>query len=190
MVAAHATAARIGPLTRAEYDDLVRRGAFEDARVELLYGRIVSMSPIGGAHVYSVRHLARILLAALGNLANVDVQGPFAAPDQSEPQPDILVTPPGDYLDEPPRRAMLIVEVADSSLARDRSKAELYAAAGVTEYWIVNLIDAVIEVHREPGPTGYAHVTRHGRNDALMPVALPGVSVRVADVLPPDRSGR
>jgi Uma2 family endonuclease len=187
--AAHVPREPVGPLTRAQYDELVRLGAFEDARVELLYGRIVGMSPIGGPHVYSVRHLARLLLGALADRANVDVQAPFAAPDESEPQPDLLVTAPGDYLDEPPHTAMLIVEVAEWSLGRDRAKAGLYAAAGVTEYWIVNLIDRVIEVHRDPGPTGYARVTSHGRGDSIALAAFADVRVLVVDILPPD-SGR
>jgi Uma2 family endonuclease len=175
-----------GPLTRAEYEELVRRGALEDAHVELLYGRVVSMSPIGGPHRYSVRHLARILLTALGDRANIEVQASFAAPDESEPEPDILVAPPGDYLDAPPSVAWLIVEVADSSLARDRAKAALYAAAAVTEYWIVNLHDGVIEVHRQPGPTGYASLVRRGRGEKVTLAAFADVEVLVSDVLPPE----
>jgi Uma2 family endonuclease len=174
-----------GLLTRTEYEDLVRRGVLEDARVELLYGRMVSMSPIGGAHVYGVTHLSKLLIQAVGDRANVHVQAPFATPGESEPQPDVAVMPPGDYLDAPPSTAWLIVEVADSSLARDRAKAALYAAAGVTEYWIVNLQDAVIEVHREPGPNAYARMTRHGRGESLTLVAFADVAIRVADVLPP-----
>jgi len=108
----------------------VHRGALEDAHVELLYGRVVSMSPIGGPHRYIVRRLARILNGALGDRANVEVQASFAASDESEPEPDILVVPPGDYLEAAPAKAWLIVEVADSSLARDRIKAALHAAAG------------------------------------------------------------
>ncbi|MBV9947946.1 MAG: Uma2 family endonuclease, partial [Myxococcales bacterium] len=118
-------ASQPGRMTRAEFESLVRRGVLDDAHVELLYGRLVSMSPIGGPHVYSVRHLNEALVGALRGRANVDVQAPFAASDDSEPQPDILVAPPGDYLDAPPSQALLIVEVAETSLARDRAKARL-----------------------------------------------------------------
>jgi Uma2 family endonuclease len=176
-----------GPLTRTEYEGLVRRGVLEEAHVELLYGRVVTMSPIGGPHRYSVRHLARILIEALGPRANVEVQASFAAPDESEPQPDVLVVPPGDYLDEPPSTAWLIVEVADSSLARDRAKAALYAAADVTEYWIVNLRESAIEVHREPGPTHYADVTRYERGERIVLAAFADIDIAVSDVLPPIR---
>jgi Uma2 family endonuclease len=175
------------PLTRAEYEALVGRGVFEDAHVELLYGRIVNMSPIGGAHRYSVSRLAKILLLALGDRARVDVQSSFAAPNESEPEPDLLVVPPGDYLDAPASEAWLIVEVADSSLARDREKAKLYAAASVAEYWIVNLADGLIEVHRAPAAGGYTNVTKHGRGDFLRLVQFADVEVRVTDVLPPSR---
>jgi Uma2 family endonuclease len=173
------------PITRSEYEELVRRGALEDARVELLYGRIVSMSPIGGPHRYSVWRLARILMVALADRARVEVQSSFAAPDESEPEPDLLVAPLGDYLEAPPNKAWLVVEVADSSLARDRAKAGLYATAGVTEYWIINLIDKLVEVHREPSAGGYASVTAYRRGGLLRMVSFEDVEVPVADILPP-----
>src|SRR4029077_7190018 len=154
MVAAHQQPDR-GPMTRAEYEALVRRGALEDARVELLYGRLVSMSPQGEPHTYSVSQLMTLLVRALGDCARLRVQAPFAAPDECEPEPDVALGAQGDYLDGQPRVAFLIVEVAETSLARDRLKARLYAAAGVAEYWIVNLSEQVLEVHRQPGAEGY-----------------------------------
>jgi Uma2 family endonuclease len=174
-------------MTRAEYEALVRRGVFDDAHVELLYGRIVSMSPIGGPHRYSVSRLGKILVLALGDRARIDVQSSFAAPDESEPEPDVLVLPPGDYLDAPASEAWLIVEVSESSLVRDREKASLYAAAAVPEYWIVNLVENVIEVHRQPGAGGYGTMTRHHRGETLRLVRFTDVEVAVADVLPPVR---
>lgn len=174
------------PLSRREYDELVRRGALEDAHVELLYGRIVSMSPIGKPHRYSVTRLAKLFIAALGDRAAVHVQSPFAAPNESEPEPDVAVVAPGDYLDEHPKTAWLIIEVAESSLARDREKARLYAAAAVPEYWIVNLVEGVVEVHRDPQGDRFGTITRHGRADVLRPVAIAGVEVAVANVLPPE----
>jgi Uma2 family endonuclease len=173
------------PLTRVEYEALVRRGVLDAAHVELLYGRIVSMSPQGEPHSYSVSQLMTLLVRALGDQARVRVQAPFAAPDESEPEPDVAVVPPGNYLDGHPQTAHLIVEVAESSLARDRAKARLYAGAGVTEYWIVNLSEAVLEVHREPHAEGYAHVTHHRRGDVMHLVSFPALALRVADVLPP-----
>jgi Uma2 family endonuclease len=176
------------PLTRVEYEELVRRGAFEDARVELLYGRVVSMSPQGGPHTYSVTRLARLLIEALGeDRAAVRVQAPFVAPGESEPEPDLAIVSPDAYLSSHPRTALLLIEVADSSLARDRAKAALYAAAGVVEYWIVNLVDRVVEVHCALDGGSYRTVTRHGRSDALRPASFSDIVIRVADVLPPER---
>jgi Uma2 family endonuclease len=115
------------------------------------------------------------------------VQAPFAAPDESEPEPDVAVVAPGTYLDGHPRGAFLIVEVAETSLARDRLKARLYAAAGVAEYWIVNLSEQVLEVHRQPGAEGYAAVSRHGRGEKLRLAAFEDVALGVDEVLPPAR---
>jgi Uma2 family endonuclease len=178
---------KLGPLTRAEYEALVRRGALDDAHVELLYGRLVSMSPQGEPHTYSVSQLMTLLVRALGDRARVRVQAPFAAPDASEPEPDLAVVDPGDYLEGHPETARLIVEVAETSLARDRAKARLYASAGVAEYWIVNLSEHVVEVHRGPRADDYAAVTRHGRGEVLHLVSFADIAVRVAEVLPPER---
>ena len=128
-----------------------------------------------------------LLVRALGDRARVRVQAPFAAPDESEPEPDVAVVAQGDYLDGHPRVAFLIVEVAETSLARDRLKARLYAAAGVAEYWIVNLSEQVLEVHRQPGAEGYAAVSRHGRGEKLPLAAFEDVALGVDEVLPPIR---
>jgi Uma2 family endonuclease len=186
MIVAHEQPNR-GPMTRAEYEALVRRGALEDARVELLYGRLVSMSPQGEPHTYCVTQLMTLLVRALGDRARVRVQAPFAAPDESEPEPDVAVVAPGDYLDGHPRVALLIVEVAETSLARDRGKARLYATAGVAEYWIVNLLEQAIEVHRQPGAEGYTTISRHGRGEKLPLAAFGDVALGVDEVLPPRR---
>lgn len=175
------------PLTRGEFDALTRRGVLDDARVELLYGRVVSMSPRGAPHSYGVTELARLLITAVGLSARVRVQMPLAASDASEPEPDIAVVAPGDYLDDHPSTAWLVIEVADSSLERDRGKAKLYAAAGVVEYWIVNLVDGVFEVHASPSSEGYARIARHGRGASLAVPSLAGVVIAVSDVLPPAR---
>lgn len=163
----------------------MRSGALDDARVrvELLYGRISSMSPQGEPRAYSVARLARMLIRALGDdRALVRVQAPLAAPDDSEPEPDIAVVAPGDYLCGHPATAWLIIEVAESSLARDRSKARLYAAAAVPEYWIVNLADSIIEVYPEPLGDRYTSMTRHDRGAVLRPAHLAEIAIR--DVLP------
>ena len=176
-----------GPITRAEYEALVQRGALDDARVELLHGRLVSMSPHGKPHPYGVSQLMTLLIRALGDRARVRGQAPFVAPDESEPEPDVAVVPPGDYLDSHPARAWLIVEVAESSLAHDRSKARLYAGAGVPEYWIVDLSQQIVDVYRDPGSDGYSTVSHRRRDESLQLLTFPDVVLQVADVLPPLR---
>jgi Uma2 family endonuclease len=179
-------AERIRPLKRTEYERLAELGAFRDEKVELLHGAIVRMSPQGGPHRYSVDRLVELLVPSLRGRARVTNQASFAASDDSEPEPDLAIVPLGDYLREPPRTAFLVIEVAQTSLADDRRiKASLYAAAGVPEYWIVNLVDEVIEVFREPRGDAYAGVTRHARGEALRVPSFEDVSVRVEDVLPP-----
>jgi len=137
-------------LKRAEYDKLVELGYFHDEHVELVFGAVVEMSPIGPAHVQSTSRVRRMLEGQLAARARVEAQVPFAATDDSEPEPDVYVFPNGDYWDAHPGRAYLIIEVAESSLRWDRTtKALLYGISQVDEYWIVNLVENVVEVYRD-----------------------------------------
>lgn len=176
----------IRPLRRREYDQLVRLGVFEGERVELLYGRMVEMSPIGREHAYSVWRLLQALTLALAGRARVQSQSPVAASDDSEPEPDIAVLELGDYLDDHADTAHLLVEVADSSLDKDLLvKARLYAQMGVPDYWVVDLVHRVVVVHRRPVEGRYAEVTTVSADGEVVVLAFPDVVVRVADVLPP-----
>jgi Uma2 family endonuclease len=143
-------------------------------------------SPQGARHATVVRRLNMLLAPALVGRAEVQVQSPFAASDDSEPEPDVAVIPAGDYLRDHPSRAMLVIEVADSSLRKDRQiKPRLYAAAGVPEYWIVDLESDAAHVHRDPYEGGYGRVTRQVHGDMLSLLAFPDVSVPASDLLPP-----
>jgi Uma2 family endonuclease len=177
---------RLRPLRRAEYDRLVGLGMFESEKLELLHGRLVSMNPQGEAHSFSIRRMNRLLVLGLRDRADVCVQLPFVASDFSEPEPDLAVVPPGDYLDGHPQQAYLVIEVAESSLAEDRKiKSPLYATAGVPEYWIVNLVDRVVEVYREPRDGAYALVSRHDRDAVLTVPGFADVTIAVGEVVPP-----
>jgi Uma2 family endonuclease len=166
---------RIRGLKRAEYEQLVESGAIrEDERVELLYGAIVRMSPQGHAHHYAIMQLTDLLVAPLKGRARVCIQLPIALSEDSEPEPDVSVVPFGDYADHIPTEAFLIIEVADTSLQDDQTtKRHLYAAAGVPEYWIVDVIHQVIEAHRKPIEGDYTISTRHLPGETL---AIPGFS--------------
>jgi Uma2 family endonuclease len=172
------------PLRRVEYERLVELGAFEDERVELLDGGLVTMSPQGTRHAEVLRRLNRLFAAAALDRALVQVQSPLGMGPRSLPEPDLAVVPPGDYADAHPESALLVVEVADSSLNKDRAKAAVYAAGGVPEYWIINLVDNVVEVLRGPHGDRYRDVTTAGPNDELGPLELPALTIRVSDLLP------
>jgi Uma2 family endonuclease len=175
---------RVRPLKRTEYETMVAAGLFEDERVELLEGVIVEMSPQSPSHAAAIQRLDRILQRLVGERASIRVQMPFVAGDLSLPEPDVAVVPPGDYERAHPAEALLVIEVADSSLRKDRLvKAEIYARAGVPEYWVVGLLDELVEVHTEPAGVAYGRVTRAQRGDWIRPVALPDVAIAVDDVL-------
>lgn len=175
------------PLSRAEYERMVAQGRFEDERIELLKGGLVEMSPQGPRHAATVRRLNRLLVLVVGDRAEVQVQGPLALLDHSEPEPDVALVPPG-YEDELPARAHLVIEVADSSLPRDRGiKAELYAEAGIPEYWIVNVAEQVVEVHRAPQGNAYRERVVRTSGEDVTVTAFPDIRIAVIEIF---ESGR
>ncbi len=175
-------------LRRREYDQLVQLGVFEGEKVELLFGRMVEMSPIGRAHAYAVWRLTQALTVALAGRARVQAQSPVAASDDSEPEPDVAVLELADFLDDHATSAHLIVEVADSSLDKDlQLKARLYADMGVPDYWVVDLLHRVVVVHRGPGDGRYADVTTVGSSGTVAPLRFVEVILRVDEILPPAR---
>ena len=171
-------------IARAEYDRMVEMGLFRGERVELLHGVIIERSPTAPAHASPVDLLNELLLPRLLGRARVRVQQPLRAADESEPQPDIAVVPIADYSNAHPDRAYLLIEVADSSLRKDRHlKGPLYAESSVDEYWIVNIAARSVEVHRQPSRDGWGLATRH-EGDAMLSLAVfPDVSFRISDFL-------
>lgn len=160
----------------------------EDSRVELVDGEVVCMAPIASRHLACVNRLTRLLVAAAGDEAVVSVQNPVRLGELSEPQPDlVLLRPrPEDYDTHGPVAAdtLLVVEVADSSLAWDRdTKATLYAAGGVPVYWVVDLAGELIIEMRHPGPSGYADLHLARRGEVLGVDGLVEVQIAVGDVL-------
>jgi Uma2 family endonuclease len=142
------------------------------------------MRPQDAAHAGPIRRLTRLLGAALAGRADVRVQLPLAVSDESEPEPDLAVVPAADTDDAHPTTAMLVVEVARASLAIDRRvKAGLYAAAGVPDCRIVNLVDRTLEVHRDPDGAGYRSVATLRAGDSVAPHAFPDVTFGVSDIL-------
>jgi hypothetical protein len=175
--------------TREEYHRMADAGILhEDDRVELIEGEIVLMTPIGRRHAACVAELTRLLVPAVANRALLWPQNPITLPNESEPQPDIvLLRPRADRYrqdDARPEDVLLLVEVADTSQRYDRTvKLPLYEAAGVPEVWIVDLPGEVIEIYRRPTPSGYSQVEQVGRGGVVAPVAFPDIVLPVDTIL-------
>jgi len=142
-------------------------------------------------HATATQLATEALRTAFGAAWMVRVRLPLALDDESEPEPDVAVVrgAPRDYLREHSSTAVLVVEVAHASLRADRTlKARLYARAGIGDYWIVNLVDRVLEVHRSPtGPRPrrvYTDIRRIDPSASIAPLAAPTARIVVADLLP------
>jgi Uma2 family endonuclease len=176
--------------TADQYLALVDQGVLgPDDRVELLEGVIVSMAPQNVPHAAGVSRALRALHRAVGDRAVVRPQLPLVLGRRSVPEPDAAVVAGcvADYDRAHPTTALLVVEVADSSLKQDRlTKRAIYAAAGIPEYWIVNLPEDCVEIRRGPEPAArrYATTTIARRGDTIEVGVLPGVRVTVHDLLP------
>lgn len=181
---------------RAEWRRLIDLGVLtEDDPFELLDGEIVEMTPQSHPHAGTVWAASEVLREAFGKGFVVGTGMPVALDDWSEPEPDITVARGSsrDFFEEHPTEPVLIVEVAMSSLSKDRiRKSSLYARAGRPEYWIVNLHDLVLEVYRDPvqdgrgyyGGWSYPTILRLAKADTVAPLAAPGRQIAVADLLP------
>jgi Uma2 family endonuclease len=162
--------------------------------VELLGGLLVVQEPQGSSHAAVVAQVGRVLALAFGPGWHPRLHSPLALDDDSEPEPDVAVVAgePRDYLHGHPSTAALVVEVADSTLRLDRRlKAGLYARAGLQEYWVVNLVEGALEMHRAPGPAPraaygwvYGAVATLRPSAAAAPLAAPDARILVADLMP------
>lgn len=172
---------------------LFEEGALGDEdRVELLEGVIVAVTPPNPPHDEAVTVCTYALMRACEDRAVVRTQCSFFASNWSLPHPDVAVVAGrlGDHWTNHPRSALLLVEIADSSVKQDRlSKARIYAAANVPEYWILNLRESVIEVMRDPDPATalYRETRIAAAGETLELAALPGARVAVAELLPAPR---
>lgn len=177
-------------LTLDEYHQMIETGILsEDERVELIRGEMVEMAPIGNRHAGCVRWLNRSFSSRLAFRAMVDVQNPVTFENQqSEPQPDVALL---QYREDwyraqlpGPEDVLLVVEVADSSLAYDRDvKIPLYAEAGIREAWLVAFPSDSVFSYRDPSPTGYRKVREYRRGDVIAPEAFPDERFTVDEIL-------
>ncbi|WP_242464411.1 Uma2 family endonuclease [Thiococcus pfennigii] len=147
-------------------------------RLELLDGEIIDRVPQQSRHATAVTLVGDALRAVFGPGATVRVQLPFCLDDHSEPEPDVAVVPgnPRSYRDAHPTQALLLCEIADSTLA--------YARAGIPEYWILALETERLEVFRRPDAGIYVEKRVRSGAEAIAPLARPTQTVLVRDMLP------
>lgn len=177
-------------LTVDQFERMIADGVFaEDERLELIRGEIIEMSPIENPHATCVRRLINRLVSRLGTRALIDAQDPIRLErQQSRPQPDIVVLRPAEDFysgaTPEPKDILLVIEVADSSLAYDRKvKIPLYAEAGISEAWLMDLNSGRIFTYRQPSPDGYRQVREHHRGEWISPEAFPDERFQVDDFL-------
>ncbi|NWF71596.1 MAG: Uma2 family endonuclease [Nitrospirae bacterium] len=179
--------------TRQEYDRMAELGIFSpDDRLQLIEGNILTMTPQNSPHAATIGKTQRALERLFGPNVWVRVQMPLIIDPDSEPEPDLAVVPgaPTDYCNEHPRTAILVVEVSDSTLSLDRDrKRALYAHAGISEYWIVNLVERCLEVYRDPlrlldQPAQYQFSRKVVPTETVSPLSIPHNSITVTDLLP------
>ena len=167
------------PFTRAEFDKMVELRFFEDEHVELLYGAIVTLTN-GPPHADLVSCLSELLATRLDHSVIVRPRCLLAASDASAPEPDIAVVPRARYRQNHPTQAVLVIEVADSTLTKDRTlKARLYAEMTIPEYWVVDVEGESIEVFTQPAKGRYRKAQKHGRGRTISPAAFDDVKVSV-----------
>lgn len=178
--------------TSDQYNLLGEAGVFDGKRVELIEGEIMEMVPMGPRHFVTINLVAEVLSSVFGKGFFVSSQNQLDVDKLSQPEPDIAVLKgsPRDYVGGHPKTLVLAVEVADSSIQRDRVyKTKLYAKARIEDYWIVNLADNCVEVYRNPvndPELGFVYLEESvfGEDESVSPLAKPGSVVRVADILP------
>jgi len=178
-----------------EFHRLVETGFLkEDDRVELINGELIRMAPIGSFHLGSVIALDEFFRERLGRRVTISNQGSVVLGPRVEPQPDLVLLKRRDdhYVSALPVPAdvLLLIEVSDTTLEYDRQvKGQMYAEAGITDYWIINLSAQQVEVRRVPTADGYESVRSLGRSDQVAPLAFPDLTVAVSDILlsRPDR---
>ncbi|MGB3849065.1 MAG: Uma2 family endonuclease [Tunicatimonas sp.] len=166
-----------------EYHRMAEIGILtEDDRVELINGEIITMSPINSPHAAIVDRINTLFDSKLSGQTIVRIQSPLLLSDLSEPEPDVMLLVPRDDFyasDHPqPEDVYLLIEVADSSVRIDREvKLPVYAAAEVSEVWIVNLNEKLIEVFHSPS------AGRYQQTKIIKPeqeIVVPHFSLRIA----------
>lgn len=170
--------------TRALFMEMDRLGLFGDDRVELIEGDIYVKAPMGEDHAVPIENLNRLLVRSLPEDFSLRCQLPFAAEDDSQPQPDFTILPAKRRKQaETPADALLVIEIADSSLSFDlKRKSAVYSRAAVPEYWVIDVKKKVLVIHRSPTRSGYRSVKRLSDLSAVESTAVPGLALDLRNI--------
>lgn len=182
----------VEPVTRRwtveEYYRAAAAGVFgPEERLELVDGEIYRMSPQHGPHATACQLTEDALSRIFRRGYVVRGQKPLSLGASSEPEPDVCVVTGRvrDFARSHPTTALLVVEVADSTVQFDLGlKAATYARAGIAEYWVIVIPQRMLVLHRDPRSGQYGSITHHGESDTVFPLAAPTAAIRVADLLP------
>ena len=180
---------RLRPISVVEYHRMGEANILgPDERVELLNGRIIEMPPIGPDHAYTVTALDELLRARFRGRAVVRAQQPLTLDSLSEPEPDLVLAsgPSVRYKSAHPTAVdtLLVIEVSHSSLSTDRGeKLAAYARSGVPEYWIVNIVDEVVEQHADPSGSLFRSHRIFRRGERIAPNAFPADAMAIDEIL-------
>jgi Uma2 family endonuclease len=181
--------------TLSEYEKLAELGFFhEDSHIELINGEIIKMAAKGKAHETCLRKLWKELPKLIGDRATLQSQAPITLPPNSEPEPDFAIVQnrDDDYFSAHPSPAdvLLVIEVSDSSLDYDQDvKLSIYAKAGISNYWIFNLVDNYLEAYSEPyqdnqGKYGYSNKRIILSNQTINIPCFPDFSLDLNKIFP------
>jgi Uma2 family endonuclease len=177
--------------TVEDYSRMIEAGILQpEDKVELIEGQIVQMAAKGTAHEATVTRTARVLRNSLGERVLIRTEAPIQLDNRSEPEPDVAAVRVDslDYADHhpTPEEIYLVIEVADTTLAKDcGSKARAYAGAGIADYWVLDVNDRRLHVFREASQTGYQSEVVLGEDATVEPLSFPSLSLPVNQMLPP-----
>ncbi len=184
---------QVRSITIDDYHRMIKTGIIhEGERIELISGQIFNMAAKGTRHTVATTELMSELLLLLGRRAKIRCQDPITLPNNSEPEPDIVIARlrEDNYLDSHPTPAdiILVIEVADSTLSFDRNtKAPLYAAAGISEYWVVNLVDDRLEIYSQPESDIYTNIQVVLPPRSIHLPQFPEINLDISVIFPPKK---
>ncbi len=166
-----------------DYHQMIDTGLLDDRKVELLRGEIVEMAPEGVFHSSYCRETSKYLRQLLGDRAEVSEAHPITLPNNSEPEPDLAIVKisPTLYRDRHPQVPDIfwLIEIANSTLVKDLGiKKEIYADAGIPEYWVMNLPESVLVVFRDLTTSGYQSETKFN-SGTIAPLAFPDLAIDI-----------